>query len=315
MTLHVLKPGMQTSLQGAPFRTHRHIGMSAAGAADCLSLALANRLVGNDPECTALEITMGGATFESGSAISIACTGADCSLKINGESHPQHQTIAATTGSRIEIGPARQGCRAYLSVAGGFDVETVLGSQSTYLAAGIGGHHGRVLRAGDELNMANPSETGFVDQTTPQRFVPSISNSAVLRVTAGEEFEDLVPIAQETLFQAQWTIDQRMSRMGLMLDGAILETNKDVSLPSAAVFPGTIQLPPEGQPFLLGPDAQTTGGYPRIAQVIRADRHLIGQLRPGSKVQLVHTTPEKAAKIYREKFSLLKPWLGKIQLW
>ena len=310
MSFLVKKPGMQTTLQGVPFRGYRHIGMPAAGAADCLSLALANRLVNNAPECTALEITMSGATFESDTATSIACTGAICTLKINGEPHPQHQAITVAAGSRIEIDPPRQGCRAYLSVAGGFELKTVLGSRSTYLAAGIGGHHGRALRAGDELNIARPSVAGFMDQATPPGFVPSISNGAVLRVTIGQEYGYLKPEAKTALFKTQWTVDQRMNRTGLMLDGKSLKRNENENMPSAAVFPGTVQLPPDGQPFLLGPDAQTTGGYPRIAQVIRADRHLVGQLRPGSKVQLVRITPEKAATIYREKLSLLKPWLG-----
>jgi len=103
--------------------------------------------------------------------------------------------------------------------------------------------------------------------------------------------------------------------MGMALEGVPLHTSEASNMPSAAVFPGTIQLPPSGEPYLLGADAQTTGGYPRIAQVIRADRHLIGQLGSGSRVQFVHTTAERATEIYREKISLLSPWLGQINLW
>lgn len=103
--------------------------------------------------------------------------------------------------------------------------------------------------------------------------------------------------------------------MGIALEGALLRRGQSSDMPSAAVFPGTIQLPPSGQPYLLGPDAQTTGGYPRIAQVIRADRHLIGQLGPGSRIQFVETTTERATDIYREKLALLSSWLGQIKLW
>ena len=103
--------------------------------------------------------------------------------------------------------------------------------------------------------------------------------------------------------------------MGMALDGAPLASSDSANMPSAAVFPGTIQLPPSGQPYLLGPDAQTTGGYPRIAQVIRADRHLIGQMGSGSRVRFVQTTAERATEIYREKLSLLTSWLGKVDLW
>ena len=103
--------------------------------------------------------------------------------------------------------------------------------------------------------------------------------------------------------------------MGMALEASPLGTDESSNMPSAAVFPGTIQLPPSGQPYLLGPDGQTTGGYPRIAQVIRADRHLIGQLGSGSRIQLVPTTVERATEIYREKLSLLSSWLGQINLW
>ncbi len=107
----------------------------------------------------------------------------------------------------------------------------------------------------------------------------------------------------------------RASRMGMALDGAPLVAGESSNMPSAAVFPGTVQLPPDGRPYLLGPDAQTTGGYPRIAQVIRADRHLIGQLGSGSRIQFVRTTIERATEIHREKLSLLSSWLGQINLW
>lgn len=314
MSLRVIKAGLQTTLQGAPFQGHRHIGMPAAGAADCLSLFLANKLVGNNPDDVVLEISLSGASFVSEAATTIALTGALCDFRINDEPRLHHKSILIAKGDQISIGPAKGGCRCYLAVSGRFDVDMVLGSRSTYQPAALGGFHGRSLIDGDILPLRT-EEGHFSTLSTPEPFVPSMMNSVILRVTAGPEFSWLGHIKKNGLFQAGWTVDQRMSRMGLMLNGPKLETSENQSMQSAAAFPGTIQCPPNGLPFLLGPDAQTTGGYPRIAHVIKADRHLIGQLKPGSKLQFVHISADQAATIYREKLKLLKPWLGAVQLW
>ncbi len=289
--------------------------MPAAGAADSLSLALANRLVGNPLDDVALEITLSGGSFICETEANIAQTGAPCELRINDDQKPHHHSIPVAKGDRIVIGPAQKGCRSYLSIAGGFDVDTVLGSQSTYPPATLGGFKGRALVNGDLLPLKSAGHGGYSEEKTPDQFIPPQIDSVILRVTTGPEFSQLDQYTQTDLFANKWIVAQRMSRIGLMLEGKTLSTSTSQSMPSAAVFPGTIQCPSDGFPFLLGPDAQTTGGYPRIVQVIRADRHLIGQLRPGSKVQLVQITPDRATEIYREKLKLLKPWLGELKLW
>lgn len=289
--------------------------MPAAGAADCLSLFLANRLVGNEPNEVALEITLTGASFISETTTVIALTGAACEFSINESLQAHHQSIMVEKGDQVSIGPAKAGSRSYLAVSGKFDANLILGSQSTYQPASLGGFHGRALREGDSLPLSSPEHTSFTDEITPHHFIPSIFDSIILRVTPGPEFSWLDSGSKIGLFEESWNASQRMNRMGTMLDGKTLQTKSMVSMQSAAAFPGTIQCPPDGLPFLLGPDAQTTGGYPRIAHVIKADRHLIGQLKPGSRIQLVNTTPEHATAIYREKLKLLQPWLGQVQLW
>jgi len=315
MSLRVVKAGLQTTLQSAPFRGYRHIGVPAAGAADSLSLALANRLVGNRSSDVALEIALSGAKFSSDAPAVIALTGAHCDFQINDEVHSHHRSFLISDTDEISIGPALKGCRSYLAVSGHVAVEAVMGTRSTYQPAALGGFHGRALEDEDILPLKQLHNENYSEQSTPVQFVPSITNNMMVRVTAGPEFHRLNQEAQASLFQTSWNVDQRMSRMGLMLNGKVLKTVDSVPMQSSAVFPGVIQCPPSGIPFLLGPDAQTTGGYPRIAQVIKADRHLIGQLRPGSKVQLIKTTPEQAATIYRKKLKLLAPWLGNGQLW
>jgi len=315
MSIKILKAGLQMTLQGAPFQGHRHLGMPAAGAADSLSLALANCLVGKSHGAIALEITLTDAIFEIADSCLIAVVGSAKSVRINGEEMLQHQTRPVVAGDSLHIGPSHAGCRTYLAISTEIRADELLGGRSTCLAAGLGGFHGRALKDNDIVPLSQETTTGIIDRTTPRALRPHFSDDHVLRVLPGPEANGPIESPIGDLCQKSYLVGARASRMGMMLEGAPLGTEKVSDMPSAAVFPGTIQLPPSGHPYLLGPDAQTTGGYPRIAQVIRADRHLIGQLRSGSRVQFVQTTTERATEIYREKLSLLTPWLGQIDLW
>lgn len=315
MTLTVIKPGLQTTLQGVPFSSHRHLGMPAAGAADCLSLALANHLVGKAAGAIALEFTLDDAKFTVERPTGIAVTGAATFIRINSEDRSLHELIHAKPGDEIHVGPAIKGCRSYLSVAGEITAQSLLGGQSTYLGAGLGGFQGRALQAGDSVQWIEGGVSMTTGKQTPDGLRPVLSDKHIIRVVAGPEISSLNPYSQKILFEQKRKVGLRANRMGLNVTGTPLEQENTFQLQSAPVFPGTMQCPPDGEPFLLGPDAQTTGGYPRIAQVIRADRHLIGQLRPGSEIQFVKITNERATEIYRQKLSLLTPWLGAINLW
>lgn len=315
MSIAVLKAGLQTTLQGAPFTGHRHLGMPAAGAADCLSLALANFLVGKSFDEIAIEITLTDVIFQMNEPCSIGVVGGAEYVRINGKDHPQHQTSRMDIGDKLHIGPSRPGCRTYLAISEKISANSLLGGQSTYLAAGLGGFHGRALKTEDVITFTPNSPHINIERTTPEDLRPHYSDDHILRITPGPEASDLHDGLLNDLSLRHYTVGARANRMGIALDGEPLMAGESSNMPSAAVFPGTVQLPPNGQPYLLGPDAQTTGGYPRIAQVIRADRHLIGQLGSGSRIQFVHTTAERATEIHREKLSLLFSWLGKINLW
>lgn len=315
MTLTVIKPGLQTTIQGAPFSGHRHLGMPAAGAADCLSLILANHLVGNTPDAIALEITLDDAKFTVDQISSLALTGAASFLRLNGEDMPLHATIEAAPGDEIHIGPAQKGCRSYLALAGDIEAQSLLGGRSTYMGAALGGYHGRALQAGDIIKWKTATPSKQLVRQTPENLIPIQSDQYIIRVMVGPEFADLPIDQQECFFAEKHKVGRRSNRMGLNLTGLSLKSGDKQPMQSAPVFPGTIQCPPDGEPFLLGPDAQTTGGYPRIAQAIRADRHLIGQLRPGADMQFVKVTNDRATAIYRQKLLLLTPWLGAISLW
>ncbi len=315
MSITVLKAGLQTTLQGTPYTGHRHIGMPAAGAADCLSLALANFLVGKEYWSVAIEIALTDAEFAINEPCLVGVVGGAKYVRVNGIEKPQHKTLKVFAGDELHIGPSGAGCRTYLAISAEIQADGLLDGQSTYLAAGLGGFRGRALKTGDILAFSQPPLLVEQERATPDNLQPHYSDDFVLRITPGPESDDVDQMAIDDLCRAPFSVGKRANRMGLALTGSDIRASQSSNMPSAAVFPGTIQLPPSGQPYLLGPDAQTTGGYPRIAQVIRADRHLIGQMGPGSRVQFVQTTTTRATEIYREKLSRLSPWLGPIRLW
>jgi allophanate hydrolase len=312
MRFTVLKPGLQTTVQAGPRTGLRHLGVPAAGAADPLSLALANRLVGNPLLAPGLETTLNGVALRFQGGGLVAITGARAKARLNGERVKLHRTLAVAAGDELEIGPARLGARNYLAVAGGIDVEEVLGSASTYLPAGFGGLQGRALRGGDVV--ATGPAVGTPEMLkTPKEFRPLASNSWALRACYGAEVDLLSKESRFDLFDTNFSVGFRADRMGLQLEGARFEVTSGGRLASAPVFPGTIQCPEDGTPFLLSIDAQTIGGYPRVAQVARADRHLIGQLRPGNHVRLLWRDAESARDELLAKHNYWGEWLPGIR--
>lgn len=306
--LVVTKPGLQTTLQGTPRLGHRHFGLPYAGPADPLSHALANRLVGNALNDTALEITYGGFEADVKAACSVAVTGAFGEISVSGNLAPAHTTLRLSTGDRIEITPPEHGMRAYLAICSGFEAETAFGSTSTYLPAQLGGLAGRALKAGDRLHPVGSATTATTCET-PLAYRPAFSNAVALRACASGETHLLNDQDRQTLFGETFIAGRQATRMGVSLTGHTLAPNSDGRMKSAPVFPGTIQCPPSGTPVLLLCDAQTTGGYPRIASIARCDRHLLGQIRPGDHIQLLERTPEDALSDFAEKQRMLSAWL------
>lgn len=306
--LRVIRPGLQSTLQGAPRTGYRHFAIPYAGPADPLSFALANRLVGNSLDATGLEITFGGFEAESEIACMIAVTGADGNLLINGAEAACHETLRVKAGDRIALTPPQAGSRTYLAIASGFEARMQFGSTSTYLPAGFGGLDGRALKAGDRLRAAGSPENLDVLRT-PDELRPVLTRAFALRACASSESHLLDPAAREAMYETDFSVGRQATRMGLSLEGATLIPRSDGRMASAPVFPGTVQCPPSGVPIVLLCDAQTTGGYPRIASIARCDRHLLGQIRPGDRVRLIRRTPDHALRDYHDKQALLDRWL------
>ena len=273
-------------------------------------MALANRLVGNDLLAPALEAALIGPTLEFESDTAFALTGARAEAMLNSESVPFHETVLARAGDSLTIGSAEEGARVYLAFAGGLIADETLGSHSTYLPAAFGGYHGRALVESDVLQTRKGSAE---ELRTPENFRPPVTTRWVLRLCRSAETHRLVEGQRSVIFETHWTVGGRADRMGLELEGETLQVDSSGRLPSAPVFPGTIQCPEDGKPFLLGIDAQTIGGYPRIGQVARADRHLIGQMRTGDQIQFLPRQPQDAVNELRLKQDYWGQWLPGIE--
>lgn len=309
MSVTVIKPGVQSTIQSRPRIGRRHLGVPSGGAADPLSLALANRLVGNDWDAPAIEATLVGPILRFHAPTFFAIAGGTVTPLLNRAPVSDHATLVANAGDEFVIGPVQSGARVYLAVPGGFAADDVLGSGSTNLQAAFGGFGGRALRPGDSLPVAGQEVPAL---STPPEFRPVMSGSWALRTCVSAETSLLDEQSFAALFATNWTIDQRADRMGLRLGGPRLSVSSDGRLPSAGVLPGTIQCPEDGAPYILSVDAGTVGGYPRVAQVARADRHTLGQLRPGDHVRLLYREPDDAVAEFLAMLDYWRDWLPEI---
>lgn len=306
MSIVILKAGLQTTLQGQPRTGLRHVGVPFAGPADPLSMSLANRLVGNPETATTIETTLTGVIVLFNQPMAFAVTGAESDIHLNGSKKFAHKTLFAEAGDMLELGPCQSGCRNYIALSGVLKAQEFLGATSTYLPAGFGGFEGRVLRDGDEIEVSSvriPEET-----ETPKHLRPYLNDRTSLQVVRGPNFGLLED--QAGLFLETYKVSNRSSRMGAQLEGKIVKLHGGEGLPSSAVFPGTVQCPPDGKPFILMCDAQTTGGYPHILQVIRSDRYQLGQLRPGSTVRFIERSLDFAHQAYRQRWETYSNWLS-----
>lgn len=275
MEIKFERAGLLTTVQDLGRTGHRAAGVPSGGAMDAWALRVANLLVGNAESAAALEITLTGPELVFSEAGVIALTGGTF-----GEV-PSWRPIAVKAGERLKLGALTRGCRAYLAVAGGITVERVLGSASTDLRGGFGGCGGRALRDGDVVSTYPAARTVTEHWWIDERILPDYSTAPTVRVVHGEHADEF----EDAWSEAEFKVTPRSDRMGLRLDGPALVRKVTTNLASSAVAPGTIQVPPDGQPIVLMADAQTIGGYPQLAHVVRVDLPLIAQLRPGDAVR------------------------------
>ncbi|MGH7944528.1 MAG: 5-oxoprolinase subunit PxpB [Opitutaceae bacterium] len=278
--IEVVRAGMFTTVQDLGRGGHRARGVPLSGAADGFALRVANLLVGNQENEAGLEFALVGPELKFLHDTIIAIGGAEFGRL------PRWRPIAVTGGTTVKIGPARNGCRGYLAVAGGIDIVPVLGSRSTYVRARLGGHQGRRLMNGDVLPVPDVRR-GFRNHwRIDERIMPRYSSFAVVRVIPGEHAEQFEPGWTSSVFK----VSAQSDRMGVRMMGEPVRRVVAGDLPSSPVAPGTVQVPPDGQPIILLADAQTIGGYPQVAHVIAVDLPVVAQLRPGDEVRFILVT-------------------------
>jgi len=284
---------------------------------DPTATRLINILLGNAESDGVLEFHFPAPEIKFESDTQFALGGADFSAQLDGQPIDNWRPVIAGKNSLLKFKDRLSGSRVYLSVKGGFSIETWLGSVSTNLAARLGGFDGRKLQTGDHIFFRSNGVTGSTaNYSISPSIIPHYSRFPTVRITPGAEYELLNGLGQETLLQENFSVTARSDHMGFRLEGKSIFLNEGMELVSSAVNFGTIQLLPDGQLIVLMADHQTSGGYPRIGHVASVDLPLLGQLGPGDKIAF-HLIPlaeaEDLAVHLERHLNLLKVGCGTLK--
>lgn len=300
----VQAPGLFTTVQDLGREGFGQLGVSASGAADPLSLRIGNRLAGNAEGAAALEMTLVGGTFLFERDAAIAVTGADFGPSLDGIPLAMWSSVEVKAGQTLALGPSTSGARSYLCVGGGITVKSFLGSASTHALSGLGGFEGRALRKGDRLEIGAAHSLPR-KRTVSAQALERLRPRKVVRVTEGPQSDWFGGLAWEVLCGSTFRVSEQSNRMGIRLEGARVPVGARREMVTEGVSLGAIQVTPSGQPIILFVEQQTTGGYPKIANVISADLHSLGQWRPRDEVRFERIEIEQAVALLREQEKLL----------
>ncbi|MCU0618999.1 MAG: biotin-dependent carboxyltransferase family protein, partial [Gemmatimonadaceae bacterium] len=287
------------------------------GWMDDVAPRLANALVGNAAEAPVLECTLLGPTLRLAGDALVAITGMPMAPTVDGQAVPQERPLLVRAGSVLTLAGGPIGCRAYIAVSGGIAVPRVLDSASTHLRSGFGGHAGRALRRDDVLATGTPSPVAATLLARPDAVqaarhavvpppslgVDAALTDAPLGVLEGDDVGVLAD--RDALRHGAWTVSLRSDRMGLRLDGTPLAHARATARASEGTTWGTIQLPPDGLPIVLGVDRQVTGGYPVIGRVAQVHRATLAQRRPGASLRFTPITLADAQQALRARETAL----------
>ncbi|MGN1204071.1 MAG: biotin-dependent carboxyltransferase family protein [Lachnospiraceae bacterium] len=299
MKMTVLQGGMLTTLQDNGRWGYQGSGFPVSGCMDRQAFQKANALVNNLLGEAVLEMQYLGGSFRFPCETYFALTGADMMPMLNGKRIEGYRAIKVKKGDVLECGRAVNGRFSYLAVAGGFHVPKVLGSASTNLKCRLGGFQGRALKAGDEIPLRRETVwllNEYRKETTPE----SYDREVCLRVTSGPQEEMFTEEGLSDFYHAVYTLTEESDRMGYRLNGTAVKSRKGVDILSDGIVEGSVQIPKNGMPMILLADRQTTGGYAKIATVVRADLPKLVQCMPGAKIRFEKVSVEQAVKLYRK---------------
>ncbi|GLG01985.1 hypothetical protein Alches_20260 [Alicyclobacillus hesperidum subsp. aegles] len=319
----VAQPGLYSTVQDEGRVGFMRYGVPLGGVLDATSAALANALVGNAADAAVIECTAVGPEIDfPESAVVAVCGGAFALFAADGTPLPTARPIWLCAGSRLRIGAAASGYRAYLAVHGGWQTEKILGSRSTLARYGIG----KPLSAGDRLvyrPVARNRPDGPWRAVTTDAYVAKWSAGAWaqagdrddpvwLRAVAGEQASAFSSAAKKTFWSAPFRVDAKSDRMGVRLLGQTIAVPAG-EMTSEPVLPGSVQVPSSGEPIVLLRECQTVGGYPKIATVINVDLDRLAQIRPGAQLRFSQISFGDAITLYRRHRRMLRAWLGQIR--
>ena len=303
-SLLVESAGLQTTVQDLGRPGFGPQGVSASGAADPVALRLGNLLVENQPGVAGLELTLVGGSFVFPDGAVIALTGADLGATVNGRPLEMWASHTLEPGTKLMFGATRNFARGYLAIAGGIQVDPFLGSASTHVLSGLGGFEGRALRKGDRLRIGRASKNVRRRRITLAALY-AFKPRKVLRVTEGPQADWFSEAAKQVFYRDVFRVSEESDRVGPRLEGTALDGSTAREMITKGVSLGAVQVTPSGQPIILFVEQQTTGGYPKIANIIAADLHRIGQLRPRAEIRFQRTSLAVARSLWIEQERLM----------
>lgn len=297
--LLVEAPGFLTTVQDLGRPGYAASGVSASGAADPVALTIGNRLVGNEARAAALEMTIVGGAFRFEDDGVVALTGADPGARLGDRPAAPWRAVTVRAGETLTCTALRGGARAYLCIRGGISVPLVLGSASTHLLTALGGFAGRALRAGDRVPLGTAGTRAPVRDPIDPSEIPGYRPGDPFRVTPGPQASWFDGHATSILYDSEWRVAEACDRMGIRLEGGRIHMIGPRELVTEGVALGAIQVPPAGAPIVLFVEHQTTGGYPKIANVIAADLARLGTLRPRDSLRFAPVSLTEARALLR----------------
>jgi antagonist of KipI len=299
-TIVVESPGLLTTVQDLGREGFGPLGISPSGAADPVSLRLGNRLVANPETAAALEMTLVGGTFRFPEGAILALTGAAFETTLDGRPVKLWTSVEVPPGQTLRVGPTRDGARCYLCVQGAILAKSFLGSASTHLLSGLGGWEGRALRKGDILPIGDRASK-FQKKSIAVSALNRLCRRTILRATAGPQSDWFSESAQQLFYESTYRVKEESNRVGIRLEGPPIPQSADREMITEGVSLGAIQIPPDGAPIILFVEQQTTGGYPKIANIIAADLHRAGQLRPRDETRFERVDMATARALWKEQ--------------
>ena len=299
--MEILSPGILTSIQDLGRYGYGRYGVATSGALDPFSLRIANLLVGNRPDQAGLETMLLGPAIRVLADIVVAVTGGNLQPLVNKRPIEMWRSHNLKKDDILSFGSMVSGLRAYVAVAGGFQITPVMGSRSTNLPSGFGGFQGRALEKNDILTCAKlrrqpQTQTRIFNEA----WIPYYTNSWSLRIIWGPHDDHFPDESRASFLSAAYKMSSDSDRTGIRLEGRILRKKPDIpaSIISEGVIAGSIQIPGDGKPIIILGET-VTGGYRKIATVISADLPSLGQIKPGDTVRFSAVSLDEARQALR----------------